>query len=221
MKTLYFDLGMGAAGDMLTSSLIDLLPNPEEFAEKLNSVGIPGVRFAIEHVSKCGVAGIHTSVFVNGEEEGAHGHEGHHHGDHHHGSMDDIVHLVRNHMNVSEKIKDQVLDVYRLIADAESKVHGVPVTDVHFHEVGRMDAVADVTAFCMLVDHLGAQEIIASPVRVGFGQVVCAHGVLPVPAPATAELLTGVPAYAGDVKGELCTPTGAALIKYFVTKFDC
>ena len=133
--------------------------------------------------------------------------------------MHDIEHIVRDHLNVSDKVREDVLSVYRLIAEAESHVHGVPVTEIHFHEVGTMDAVADITAVCMLMEAIGADEVVASPVHVGSGHVRCAHGILPVPAPATAYILKDVPMYGGRIKGELCTPTGAALLKHFVTRF--
>ncbi len=106
-----------------------------------------------------------------------------------------------------------------MIAEAESSVHGRPVDQIHFHEVGSMDAVADIVGVCMLMEELGAERVLASPVHVGSGQVRCAHGVLPVPAPATAHILKGVPVYGGGIRGELCTPTGAALLKHFVAAF--
>ena len=109
--------------------------------------------------------------------------------------------------------------MYALIAEAESQVHGLPVSDIHFHEVGTLDAVADVVGVCLLMEEIGAERIVASPVHVGAGHVHCMHGVLPVPAPATALLLSGIPTYGGQVQGELCTPTGAALLKHFVTRF--
>ena len=109
--------------------------------------------------------------------------------------------------------------VYSLIAEAESHAHGVPVSDIHFHEVGTMDAIADITAVCLLMDRLSPDEIVVSPIHVGSGTVKCAHGILPVPAPATAYILKGVPIYGGSIRGELCTPTGAALLKHFAAKF--
>jgi uncharacterized protein (TIGR00299 family) protein len=109
--------------------------------------------------------------------------------------------------------------VYDIIADAESKAHGAPVTEIHFHEVGTMDAIADVTAVCLLMDRIKPQKIAASPINVGGGTVKCAHGILPVPAPATEILLRGIPWYTGDIPFELCTPTGAALLKHFVSSF--
>ena len=132
--------------------------------------------------------------------------------------MADIEHIIGS-LTLSEKVKQDALEVYRLIAEAESAAHGRPVTEIHFHEVGTMDAIADVTAVCQLVELLGVEKVLASPVHVGCGKVRCAHGVLPVPAPATAFILKGVPIYGGRVEGELCTPTGAALLKKFVSSY--
>ncbi|MCR5325057.1 MAG: nickel pincer cofactor biosynthesis protein LarC [Lachnospiraceae bacterium] len=148
-----------------------------------------------------------------------HNHDHHHPHTHHHSSMHDIEHIVRDHIGCSDKVKEDVLAVYRIIADAESHVHGVPVTDIHFHEVGTLDAVADITAVCMLMERLGCDNVVVSPIHVGSGQVRCAHGILPVPAPATAFILNDIPIYGGKIRGELCTPTGAALLKHFATKF--
>ena len=234
MKTLYFDCSMGAAGDMLTAALLELHPDPAGFVEKLNSLGIPGVEYKAEPSVKCGIRGTHIRVTVNGEEEHehlhehaqehthehthehAHEHEPHHH---HHSDLHGIEHLIRDHMALPEAVRKDVLAVYGLIAAAESKVHGVPVEEIHFHEVGTMDAVADVTAVCLLMRELVPEQVLASPVHVGCGQVRCAHGLMPVPAPATAELLRDVPIYGGAIQGELCTPTGAALLRYYVNKF--
>ena len=132
--------------------------------------------------------------------------------------MHDIWHIV-SHLNVSKKVKNNILAVYKLIAEAESHAHGRPVEEIHFHEVGTMDAVADVTAVCMLIEEISPDKIIASPIHVGSGHVHCAHGILPVPAPATAYILKDVPIYGGSINGELCTPTGAALLKHFVSEF--
>ncbi|MGN1267132.1 MAG: nickel pincer cofactor biosynthesis protein LarC [Dorea sp.] len=244
MKTLYLDCGMGAAGDMLTAALLELIPNKDDFLAELNSLGIPGVTVSSEVSTKCGIQGTHITVKVNGEEEyeeihahthehehshshehthahehtheHKHSHDGEH--THHHKGMHEIEHII-GALPVSEKVKADILEVYFLIAEAESHAHGVPVTEIHFHEVGTMDAVADVTAVCMLMDRLSPEQVIVSPVHVGSGHVKCAHGILPVPAPATAYILREVPIYGGGIKSELCTPTGAALLKYFATKF--
>lgn len=244
MRTLYIDCGMGAAGDMLTAALLELLPDSDAFIKELNELGIPGVTFQKEPSVKCGITGTHITVMVNGEEEESHdhhhdedshedehGHEEHTHEDehnhgghthdhhHHHSSMHDIEHIVREHMTLPNKVQDDVMAVYKLIAEAESHVHGVDVSEIHFHEVGTMDAIADITAVCMLMNRLAVDEVIVSPIHVGSGQVRCAHGVLPVPAPATAYILKDVPIYGGNVRGELCTPTGAALLKHFAARF--
>ncbi len=228
MKTLYLDCNMGAAGDMLTAALIELVPEPDKFARKLNSLGIPNVKFEKHTAVKCGITGTGMTVTVGGAEEDEHMHEHHHEHEHehehhhehhhHHAGMHDIEHIV-SHLNVSGKVKNDILAVYGVIAEAESIAHGVPVTEIHFHEVGTMDAVADITAVCMLMEEISPDEVIASPVRTGFGQVQCAHGILPVPAPATAHILQNIPVYSGNIEGEMCTPTGAALLKHFVTRF--
>jgi uncharacterized protein (DUF111 family) len=216
---------------MLTGALLDLMDEESRlaFVDEFNSLGIPGVVMEIEPSVKCGVSGTHVHINVNGVEEGEHMHDDHdHHHDHYHGheghhphnGMHEIEHIVNDHIAVPDNVREDILKVYGIIADAESKAHGVPVTDIHFHEVGTMDAVADVTAVCMLMDRIGPQKIIASPVNVGGGTVKCAHGILPVPAPATANILVGLPYYSGDIKSELCTPTGAALLRYFADEFS-
>ena len=135
----------------------------------------------------------------------------------HHG-IGEIHHIVAG-FDISEEVKSHILAIYGEIAKAESAVHGMPVEEIHFHEVGSLDAIVDVTSACLLMDMLAADRVTASPVRVGYGQVRAAHGLLPVPAPATALLLRGLPVYAGQIEGELCTPTGAAIIRHFVRDF--
>lgn len=242
MKTLYLECNMGAAGDMLTAALLELLPDREAFVDELNTLGLPGVRFTAGQAVKCGVTGTHVTVTVNGQEEHthdvpqghththehehthehAHTHEHEHphgHGHtHHHAGLHDVAHII-SHLQVPEEVRTHILAVYRLIAQAESHAHGVPVEEVHFHEVGALDAIADVTAVCLLMHRLAPQQVVCSPVHVGSGQVRCAHGILPVPAPATAHILQGVPTYGGAISGELCTPTGAALLRHFAGAF--
>lgn len=274
MKTLYIECAMGAAGDMLTAALLDLL-SPEEqqaFLKQMNQL-LPGVQMQVHPAQKCSVQGLHVHVLVNGEEEHSHDHgpvhpevhpapaihehphehdhdhEHHHehehshthehehphdhvhehghdhphehehgHGHHHHATMAWVEHTIQE-TGLPPEVKEQALEVYRTIAQAESAAHGCPVDQVHFHEVGALDAVADVTAVCLLMHMLAPEKIVVSPVHLGSGQVRCAHGILPVPAPATAYILQGVPAYTGSIRGELCTPTGAALLKTFAQSF--
>ena len=264
MKTLYLDCQMGAAGDMLMAALLELLPAHNDFLDRINRLGIPGVTVACGPSEKCGVTGSHITVRINGEEEISedsdgsgdrgqgnghahiageehehehgqetahdpeHGHIHEHEHSHDHGlgadhhsknGLHEIEHLISGHINLSDKVRKDVIAVYRLIADAESLVHGEPAEQIHFSEVGSMDALADITGVCMLMESLAPDLILASPVHVGSGQVRCAHGILPVPAPATAYILRDVPIYGGKIAGELCTPTGAALLKHFASKF--
>jgi uncharacterized protein (TIGR00299 family) protein len=220
MKTLYLDCGMGAAGDMLCAALLELMPDPDGAVRALNGIGVPHVVYEKTVSEKCGITGTHLSVRVGGEEEHEPAEEHHHEHAHHHAHSDlASIETILAGLHVSDGVKANALRIYRLIADAESRVHGCPVEMIHFHEVGALDAVADVAAFCFLMERLSPDQVIASPVHVGSGTVRCAHGVLPVPAPATAYLLKDVPIYGGEVKGELCTPTGAALLRHFVTRF--
>ena len=295
MKILKLDLVMGAAGDMLTAALLELFPEDQKdkVIAELNAIGVPGVTVGAERVVRCGIAGTHMSVKVNGEEEESvdgHGHHEHHHefedeihhehhhhefGDevhheHHHHEFEDEVHHEHHHhefedeidhehhhhdhdehehhhehdhghdhdhhhhyvhvsmeeirgivagLNVPEEVKADVIAVYEEIAKAESRAHGKEVSEVHFHEVGMMDAIADIAAVCLLMHKLKPDRVIATPVHVGSGMVRCAHGLMPVPAPATAYLLEGIPYYEGRIRGELCTPTGAALLRHFVDTF--
>lgn len=236
MRTIYLDCSMGAAGDMLMAALLELLPEKDTFLQKMQSLGLPGLEISAEPSVKCGITGTHMRVLIHGEEED-HPHEhaveahAHSHADapeaahahvhvhpHHHTDLNELTHRI-SHLNVSEAVRSDILAVYQSIADAESRVHGVPVEQIHFHEVGSLDALADVTGVCLLMELLAPEQVLASPVHVGSGQVRCAHGILPVPAPATALLLEGIPIYGGSIRGELCTPTGAALLRRFVTRF--
>lgn len=243
MKTLYLDCSMGAAGNMLTAALYELLDDTEkkDFINQINNIGLSKTVVSVEKTEKCGILGTYIDVSVDGIKEEnlftkneekikeehhhehcdnhieEHGHSHTHH-THHHTSFQEIVDII-NSLKVSDKIKNNVVAIYKLIAEAESNAHGVSVAEVHFHEVGMMDAIADITAVCILMDKLKIEKIVSSPINVGGGHVHCSHGILPVPAPATAFILKNVPVYCGEVKEELCTPTGAALLKYFVTDF--
>ncbi len=240
MKILYLECNMGAAGDMLTAALSELVPDSDAFFARLNAAGIPNVEVKHHTVMRAGVAASGVDVLIGGAVEGEphhhehphehhcepphehnhnHAHEHPHEHHHHHASLDDMLAVI-NGLNVSDKVKADAAAVYTLIAEAESRAHARPVGEVHFHEVGAMDAVADIVGVCMLIEELAPDKIITSRVHVGRGTVKCAHGVMPVPAPATAYILTGVPIYSGAVEGELCTPTGAALLKYFTNEFS-
>ena len=240
MRTLYIECNMGAAGDMLMSALYELLEDQEAFLDQMNHLGLPGVHLEAEKGQTCGIAGTHMRVTVHGEEElpgdcghehhHHHGHEHHHHAHehehHHHAHEHEHHHATPGHigdlidgLELPQRVREEARAVYDSIARAEAKAHGCPVGDVHFHEVGALDAVADVTGVCYCLYLLKPERIVVSPVHVGSGTVKCAHGVMPVPAPATANLLEGVPCYGGEMRGELCTPTGAALLTHFADDF--
>jgi len=138
---------------------------------------------------------------------------------HTHSSLPAVSEIISG-LGLPEEVRDDALAVYQLIAEAEAHVHRRPVDEVHFHEVGTLDAIADVVGVSLLMHELSPDEVVASPVHVGSGQVWCAHGLVPVPAPATAYLLRGIPTYGGEIRGELCTPTGAALLRHFVDRFE-
>jgi uncharacterized protein (TIGR00299 family) protein len=215
MKTLYLECAMGAAGDMLTAALLELINNKADFLKQINSIGIPGLRVDIESVVKYGISGTHVRVSINGIEESA---------DtgilkYSHTSFEKIENIIAR-LSVSQKIKSNTLSIYRMIAEAEASVHRISVEQVHFHELGNADAIADIVSVCMLMESLAPQEIIASPINVGSGFVQCAHGIMPVPSPATAYILQDIPIYSKNTHEELCTPTGAAIIKHFAKRFE-
>jgi uncharacterized protein (TIGR00299 family) protein len=138
--------------------------------------------------------------------------------DHSHAGLFAVSEVIQN-LSVSDSVKKDAIAVYETLAKAESAVHGIPMEHIHFHEVGTLDAIADIVGVCLLFSLLNPDKVVASPVHVGSGFVHTMHGILPVPAPATARLLQGIPTYAKDIKGELCTPTGAALLKHFASSF--
>lgn len=230
MKTLYIECSMGAAGDMLTAALLELLPDRKLFTDRINSAGLENVSVKAHDVNSHGICGTHISVEVNGDEEESldyhthhhdeeHGHSHHHDSGHSHTSLHDTENIIRA-LDLPEKVKNDAVNVYRIIAEAEGHVHGKQPDQIHFHEVGNMDAVADITGVCLIMDMISPEKVIVSPVNTGYGHVHCAHGILPVPAPATEYILHGVPVYSGRTEGELCTPTGAALLKYFADEFS-
>lgn len=238
MKTLYIECAMGAAGDMLMGALYEICGQKELFLNTMNTL------FDTYHITvsavravKCGISGTHMHVAVSGHEESEHLHEHSHEHSHTHDSehihthdpehMNSHVHADYNSilekihtLPISAEVKEHAAAIYRLIGEAEARVHGSDPEQIHFHEVGTLDALADVVGCALLIHLLAPDEILCSPIHVGSGTVCCAHGTLPVPAPATAEILKGIPCYGGAVSGELCTPTGAAILKHYASGFS-
>lgn len=239
-KILYLECKTGAAGDMLMGALYSLLTEEQKvlFLEKLNAIS-EEVCVIPQEICKQGIGGIHMKVEINGTEEGTeahhhhehnhheeeHGHthdhdhaHSHAHGHHSHTSVAAILEQISK-LDMSDTVKKNAEGIYRNIAAAESKVHQTDMEQIHFHEVGSVDALIDVVGSCLALELLGVDEVQASPVCVGNGTVRCAHGILPVPAPATAEIIKGMPVYCSSFDGELLTPTGAAILKYFVETY--
>ena len=223
MRTLYIDCRMGAAGDMLAAALLELQPDRDAALARLNEMGLSGVSVSASRVSRAGLAGTLVDVSVGGVAEGDHHHE-HHHGEatrrhhHHHATMEDVNAQI-SALNASDSVKEHVREVYRLIADAEAEAHGRPVSEVHFHEVGAKDAICDIASVSTLIEALGPVHVASSIPETGGGFVHCAHGELPVPAPATVNILRGMPFSSGAADIELLTPTGAALLRHFADEF--
>lgn len=235
MKLLFLECQMGAAGDMLMGALFELLSKEEqaEFLNTMNQLPFPGVTLAAQSVEKCGIHGTKINISIHGSFE-PHDHDHtpererglsrehtqpltHH--THSHTSYTGVQELVSN-LPIEKRVITDTLLIYRLIGEAEAKAHNKSIDQIHFHEVGTLDAIMDVIGCCILIHLLKPEKIIVSPIHVGYGTVHCAHGILPVPAPATAEILKDVPIYSKNIKGELCTPTGAAILKHFADEFS-
>ena len=217
MKVLYFDCSMGAAGDMLTAALLELLPDKASVIERLNAIYAGRATVKYSRVPKCGIMCSRVIIDINGEVEGENPIAGEEH-HHHHTSISEVREFISS-LDVPNEVRENALSIFNIIAAAESKVHGCEMENIHFHEVGSIDAMADVVNVCYLINIIKPEKIFASPIDVGNGFIHCAHGELSVPAPATEEILKGIPIYKGDIMTELCTPTGAAILKFFTDSF--
>ncbi len=226
MKTLYIECKMGAAGDMLMAALYELLTETgkKEFLDTMNGLFGGDITLSPEKGTRCSISGtlMHVETSCGAElSDGSHSPSGRLHSPkdaHAHYSYPMLLEKIKT-LAIPDSVKKNASGIYRLLGEAEARVHGCALEQIHFHEVGSLDAVADVVGNCLLFAMLHADVVCASPIHVGNGTVRCAHGILPVPAPATAELLKGIPYYCGDICAELCTPTGAAILKYFSSEF--
>ena len=227
MKTLYFECKMGAAGDMLMAALYEICDQKDIFLQTMNEAFSGyGIQIFPEEAKKCGISGTHMRITINGKEEVVssdaathdHTHTEQNH-EHAHHSYPSILAQIE-HLKLPVQVKSNATAIYQLIGNAEASVHNTTLEQIHFHEVGTMDALADVCGCALLMYLIAPGKILSSPLHVGSGFVRCAHGVLPVPAPATTELLKGLPFYSGSIKGELLTPTGAAILRHYVEAFQ-
>jgi hypothetical protein len=207
MRTLYFDCFSGAAGDMIVGALLDLGVHFDKLRAALDSLGVSGYSLAAEKVKKKGILATQFRVDLDPNEKQPHRHLKH------------VVEII-DRGQLPDVVKASAKETFRRIADAEAQVHGSTPERVHFHEVGAVDSIMDVVGAHFCLHELGVERVSASKLHVGAGTVKCAHGVMPVPAPATALLLQGLPVYGGEVEYELITPTGAALLAQLADSFD-
>ena len=218
MKHLYLDVTAGCAGDMLMGALYGLCPDRDAFLKAMDSLKLPGLSLRPEAAEDHGRQGVHMAVTFHGAEEAEQVHSHDHHNHHEHRTLSDVLARIAA-FPLPAAVRKDAAAVYRLVAEAEARAHQAPVAAVHFHEVGMNDAIADVVGVSWLFHAIEPDAVTASVIAVGGGTVRCAHGELPVPAPATAYLLEGLPTVHGPAHRELCTPTGAALLRHFVTAF--
>lgn len=199
MRTLYLDCTLGISRDRLLGALLDLLPDPEAFITRFAARNLPGTLQAQRTASGVCVTLTGDPAYTHRDLAG--------------------VRAILENACLSDRAQADALAVYRLIAEAEAEVHQESIDTVHFHEVGRDQAVTGIAAIALLMEELAPERILSSPVQAGSGFVHCAHGVLPIPAPAAAILLREVPFFSTELQGELCPPTGAALLRHYVTGY--
>ena len=200
MIIAYFDCFAGASGDMILGALLDAGLEMDQLSAELAKLRLSHFEVNVRKVQKNGIGGSQALVYIDQE----------HHG-HHHRRLGDILEILRQ-SDLDDWIRQKSAAIFQRLADAEARVHRLPVEAIHFHEVGAMDAIIDIVGAVAGLRLLEVDEVLCSALHLGSGTVVCAHGTLPVPAPATAELVKGVPVYTSDVTGELLTPTGAAIL---------
>ena len=237
MKILYFDCFAGISGDMTLGALVDLGVDSEYLIDELNKLAISDeFEIKVYRADKMGITGTKVDVILKNNDENNH-HDHHHHDDnynhshhhdhnhhthshdHHHRNLTDIKEIIDS-SDLSQRVKDLSHKIFMEIAVAEAKVHNKSIKEVHFHEVGAVDSIVDIVGVAICLDKLEVDKIISSTVELGRGFVKCAHGVIPVPAPATIEILKDVPIHLNGVNGEATTPTGAAILKVNVDSYE-
>jgi len=206
-RILYYDCFAGISGDMNLGALVDLGVEAKHLEKELAKLNIEGFRLEVKPDMRKGISGTKVTVVVDHPENEKHRHLSH-------------IEALINNSSLSENIKQKSLAIFNLVAEAEARVHNISKEQVHFHEVGALDSIADIVGAAICQEYLDVDEIQASPVQLGGGMVKCAHGLMPVPAPATAEILAAIPVKSGLVQYEACTPTGAAILAATVDRFS-
>lgn len=207
MKILYYDCFAGISGDMNLGALVDLGVDPEYLTTELEKLNIKGFKLKFEKKTRQGILGTLATVVVKNKDNEKHRHLRH-------------IHEIINQSELSEQVKSTALKIFQIIAEAEAKVHNIDIQKVHFHEVGALDSIADIVGAAICIDYLKVDRIISSPIQLGGGMVKCAHGIMPVPAPATANIVENIPVKTGLVQHEATTPTGAAILVAVADSFS-
>ena len=204
MKVAYLECFSGISGDMLLGALVDAGVDPDTLRGEIAKLGLDGVALGFEKCSRAGIAGTNLTVEV------AH--------DHSHRSLSRIEEIIGG-STLADPVKERSIRIFRRLGEVEAAIHQIPIEKVHFHEVGALDSIVDIVGACIGFNELGIEKIYCSPLNLGSGTVKAAHGVMPVPAPATAALVEGVPSYSEGPAVELTTPTGAAIVTTLAANF--
>ena len=199
MKILFFDCQSGISGDMILGSLIDLGLDIKKIRAVLKSLDLSDYKISASQTSRSSIAGRKFDVVVRSKKDS-----------HHHSKTFPHIKKIINNSNLPGEVKINSIEVFKRLGNAEAKVHGTTLNKIHFHEVGAVDSIIDIVGGCLAIHMLGADKIFSSPINTGEGTVTCEHGVFPVPAPATLELLKGIPCYSSGIKKEMATPTGVS-----------
>ncbi|MBO8171806.1 MAG: nickel pincer cofactor biosynthesis protein LarC [Bacillaceae bacterium] len=219
MKILYFDCFSGISGDMVLGALVDAGADPEQIQTELKKLPIEETfHLTWKPMMKKGVSALKFDIEIDEPEHEVFGHDHHHHHHHHHRHYTDIIKLIKD-AGFEPEIENRARTIFEIIGKAEAKIHNIPLEKVHFHEVGALDSILDIVGASIALHQLKIDRIMASPVAVGSGYVPCDHGMYPIPAPATLEILKNIPLQSCREKGELTTPTGAGILAATVDHF--
>lgn len=205
-RILYFDCYSGISGDMTLGALLDLGVDQQELFRQLSTLGVKGYQLKTARKQLNGIVGTDFDVVLNTKQS------------HHHRHLPEIKAIIEN-SKINQTAKDLAKRMFEVIARSEAKIHGKAINDIHFHEVGAIDSIIDIVGAAVCISLLKPDKVVCSPLHLGSGTIKCAHGYLPVPAPATVDILKGIPVYSTYIQGELVTPTGAAIIKTIATEF--